>query len=81
VNVRVRMFALLKQTIGSDHVDVELPEGATVGILRRRLAERFPQRSNLIGLVMFAVDMQYADDATPLAPGADVACIPPVSGG
>ena len=31
--------------------------------------------------MMFAVDTRYADDATPIPPNADVACIPPVSGG
>jgi len=75
------MFAALRQTLGSDRVEVELPEGATIAHLRRRLAEQFPQLSNLTPSMMFAVDTQYADDGAEIAPGADVACIPPVSGG
>ena len=81
MNVRVRMFAALRQAVGSDRVDVALPDGATIGHLRRRLAEQFPQLSKSTALVMFAIDTQYADDGAQIPPGADVACIPPVSGG
>jgi molybdopterin converting factor small subunit len=31
--------------------------------------------------VVFAVNAEYADDASVIPPGASVACIPPVSGG
>ena len=81
MNVRVRMFAALRQSLGSDRVEVELPDGATIGHLRHRLAEQFPQLSNIIPSVMFAVGTQYADDGAEIEPGADLACIPPVSGG
>jgi len=81
VNVRVRMFAALKQALGSDRVEVALPDGATIGELRRGLAEQFPPLAKSTSLVMFAIDTQYADDDAPIPPGADVACIPPVSGG
>jgi molybdopterin converting factor small subunit len=30
---------------------------------------------------MFAIDAEYAIDATTIGPAAEVACIPPVSGG
>jgi molybdopterin synthase sulfur carrier subunit len=81
VNVRIRLFAAVRQAVGSDHVDVEMPDGATVGQLRRRLVELFPQLSDLGRLLMFAVGARVASDATPIPRDADVACIPPVSGG
>jgi molybdopterin converting factor small subunit len=31
--------------------------------------------------LMFAIDAEYAVDATPIPLAAEVACIPPVSGG
>ncbi len=31
--------------------------------------------------LLFAINAEYSVDETPVADGADVACIPPVSGG
>ncbi len=81
MKVRVRLFAAARQAAGSDAVEVDLPPGATVADLRGRLAEQLPQLSALLSHVLFAVGMQYAGDSTPLPAGAEVACIPPVSGG
>lgn len=77
----VRLFAAAKQAAGRDSVDVELPERATIGRLRERLAEEFPQLSGLIRQAMFSIDAEYAGDEQEIHPDADVACIPPVSGG
>lgn len=79
--VHVRMFAALRETLGSSRLAVEMPSGATVGQLRRQLAEQFPRVSNLTGAMMVAVNSRYAGEATEIGPNDDVACIPPVSGG
>lgn len=81
MNVRVRLFAVAKQAARSDWIDLELPEGSTVAQLRSRLGAQMPQLSGLLRQMMFAIDAQYADDGTIITPGADVACVPPVSGG
>jgi molybdopterin converting factor subunit 1 len=81
VNVRVRLFAAARQAAGHDAVEVELPEPATVADLRDRLAIQVPSLSGLLRHMMFAVDTQYVPLDAVLRPGADVACIPPVSGG
>ena len=81
MNVRVRLFAGARQVAGRETVEVELPEGATIGELRRRLAGEFPRLSDLVAGVMFAIDTQYACDRDEIPADADVACIPPVSGG
>ena len=81
MNVRVRLFAAARQAAGCETVELDLPQGATIGELRRRLAGQLPQMSGLLGQVMFAIDTEYARDSDEIRPGADVACIPPVSGG
>ncbi len=81
MRVRVRLFAAARQSVGRDSVDVALPEGATIAELRRQLGSRFPQLSGWLAHVTFALDAQYADDQATIPPEADVACIPPVSGG
>lgn len=81
MNVRVRLFAAMREAAGREELDLDLPEPATVEQLRRRLAEQLPAVADLVGRAMFAVENQYATDATEVLPDANVACIPPVSGG
>ena len=77
----VRLFAAARQTAGRDSIDVELPEGTTIGRLRNQLAAEFPQLAGLVQQAMFSIDAEYAADTEEIHPDADVACIPPVSGG
>jgi molybdopterin converting factor small subunit len=81
VNVHIRLFAVAKQLAGREAVDLDLPEGASIGDLRRRLGVDVPRLSGLTAQMMFAIGTEYADDAAIIPPGADLACIPPVSGG
>ena len=81
MNVPVRLFAVARQLAGCDRVELDLPDGATVADLRRRLGERAPELAGLIAQMSIAVGTQYADDKDVIPPDTDVACIPPVSGG
>lgn len=81
MNVRVLLFAAARELAGTAQIELELAEPATIGQLRRRLAEEFPRLAGLLPQVMFAVDAAYARDDDPLRPNCEIACIPPVSGG
>jgi sulfur-carrier protein len=81
VRVRVQLFALARQVAGCDAVEVELQAGATIASLRKELERQAPQSPGLLRHSMFAVDSRYVPDDFVLSPDADVACIPPVSGG
>lgn len=78
---RVRMFAAARERAGRAVVEVDLPDPARVADLRQALASAVPTLAGLLPSLRFAVDAEYADDATPIPPGADLAAIPPVSGG
>jgi molybdopterin converting factor small subunit len=67
--------------LGTETVSVEVPEGATVAQLRAALVAQFPNFEACAGHVLFAVNGQYAQDDVVLNQDAEVACIPPVSGG
>lgn len=75
------MFARAKDLAGREVVELSLAEGATIGDLRLELAARLPELSPILPHCMFALDMDYATDATPMRSAAKIACIPPVSGG
>lgn len=81
LRVRVRLFAMLRETAGTRELEVELPPGATVEDAWAAVVTAIPALAPARSALRFAVDGAYADPATPLADGAEVACIPPVSGG
>jgi len=81
MHVRVRLFAIQRQLAGTREVPLELPDGATVEDGWQALVERFPVLAPGRPSVRFAVDGEYADPDTPLHDGAELASIPPVSGG
>jgi molybdopterin converting factor small subunit len=82
VRVSVRLFALARQRAGRAEVVLDVPDPATVAALKSAMAAAYPELAPLIPQLMIAIDAEYAgDDASPIPPGAEVAAIPPVSGG
>jgi molybdopterin synthase catalytic subunit len=79
VRVTVRCFAAVREALGHDQLVEALPAGATVALLRQRLAVRAPALDRLPLAV--AVNRAYATFATELRDGDEVAFIPPISGG
>ncbi|HVV91570.1 MAG TPA: molybdenum cofactor biosynthesis protein MoaE [Solirubrobacterales bacterium] len=82
MTVTVRLFAILRERAGRDSVEIELPEGATVDDAFERLADA-PGLAGLVGRMplRMAVNREYAAAGTPIAPGDELALIPPISGG
>jgi molybdopterin converting factor subunit 1 len=78
---RVRLFARAKDLAGTDTVAVSLSPGASVADLRRRLASDYPALAGLLPRCAVAVEGEFAEDSAPLPPSAEVALLPPVSGG
>ena len=81
MRTEVKLFALAKQLAGCDAIAVDLPDGAIVADLRHVITERYPDLADLLAHAMFAVNAQYANDDSLVPPDAEIACIPPVSGG
>jgi molybdopterin converting factor subunit 1 len=81
MKVRVRLFARAKDLVGAESVSLELPEGARVNDLRRRLTVDHPTLATLLERSAIAVDNEFADNDVVLSPCAEIALLPPVSGG
>jgi molybdopterin converting factor subunit 1 len=81
MTLTVLLFARLRDVTGAAAVPVALPPGGTVADLRRALAAARPELAGLLARSAVAVNHDFADDARALAPGDEVAVIPPVSGG
>ena len=77
----IKLFAIARQRLGRDQVEVTLPDPATAADLRRALTKQFPALADVLPHIRIAVNSSYATDSTIIPAGAEVALIPPVSGG
>ncbi len=76
MQIRIRLFAGLRERAGASELELELPDGALVD-------DALEQMRELTGgvPVVMAVNHEYARAETALHGGDEVALIPPVSGG
>ena len=81
VTIRVRLFAIQRELAGARDVTLELADGADIEAAWAGLVERYPVLAPGRPSMRFARNGEYADPATALADGDEVAMIPPVSGG
>ena len=81
ITVRVRVFAGLHQLIGEREIEMILPDGATVAVLRDTLGAQHPVVEALLPTLVCAIDEEYVESSQVLSDGDRVALIPPVSGG
>lgn len=81
MQVRVRLFATLRQLAQWSEQVIELPEGSTVSDLLVRLEEAYPALALKGRTVYVAVNQEYTRGERRLAPGDEVALLPPMSGG
>ncbi|MGC1422000.1 MAG: molybdenum cofactor biosynthesis protein MoaE [Terracidiphilus sp.] len=79
MHVRVLPFGILKESLGSDPIALDLPRGATVTDLLASLAARAPAIETL-GIAV-SVNAEYANRTQILREGDEVGLLPPVSGG
>ena len=76
MDVRVKLFAGLRERAGAAELALTLPDGASVADALARLSEVTAGVS-----VVMAVNHEFADTSVVLYAGDELALIPPVSGG
>lgn len=81
MRVQVKLFAAAREIAGADIVDVELPSEASFADLRTKLLSAYPQLAPVGRSSIFAADARYVSDEESIAETAEIALIPPVSGG
>jgi molybdopterin converting factor small subunit len=80
LSVRVLLFASYAEILGFDAIELVLDSPATVGDAVERLralpgGERLPQR------LLCALNLSQTKADAPLAPGDELAILPPLAGG
>ncbi len=79
--MRVQLFASLRDAAGARSIDLEMPTGATVADLKTVLFTGYPALARWQDTVKVAVAREYAEDDQVIPANAEIALIPPVSGG
>jgi molybdopterin converting factor subunit 1 len=81
MKVTVHLFARARDLAGANRVTVELPDAATVADLRRALGSQYPPLAKILDRSALAVNNEFAEDSLTIPVQAEVALLPPVSGG
>ena len=81
MRLNVRLFGTLRESVGTDLEQFEVPDSCTVGQLRPKIAEGIPALAELGDRVAVSVNFEIASNDHVLREGDEVALLPPVSGG
>lgn len=81
MTVKLYLFASARDLAGTDCLNVDLPDGATVADLKRALEWRAPGAAGLLNRCAIARNHEYAEDDEKVTAADELALIPPVSGG
>jgi MoaE-MoaD fusion protein len=82
MKVRIRLFAVLRELAGSDWIELDLREGATVADALKQLGDQPALAGALQRMaIQMAVNHDYASASTELDDEDELALIPPLSGG
>jgi MoaE-MoaD fusion protein len=81
IAIRIRLFAIQRELAGTREVRFDLPDGSDVEAVWGALVARYPVLAPGRPSMRFARNGDYAEPATQLSDGDEVAMIPPVSGG
>jgi molybdopterin synthase catalytic subunit len=81
MTLSVQYFAVVRELLGREREELEVPQGTTVGGLRETLARRHPQIAEILPRVMIAVNREYSRPEEIIPEGAAVALVPPIAGG
>jgi molybdopterin converting factor subunit 1 len=80
--IKVLLFATLRERAGGvKFIEINLPERATVGMLKEQISREYPALAPSTKSVLVTINREYAFNETSLPEGAEVAMFPPVSGG
>ena len=81
MKIRLLAFASAGDALGATELELEVPDGSRVADLRIRLDREYPKLGPLWPRLALAVDGRIVSEDAPLVDGAEVALLPPVSGG
>ena len=81
IKATVLLFAHFADAAGSNRLEIDLNDSATVQICSQELIGKYPALADLLKIGRAAVNGEFAANDRTLHDGDEVAFLPPVSGG
>lgn len=81
MRVKVKLFAVFRDMVGTKEEDLELEQGTTVQGLLEKYITRFPEMGRFRDHIILSVNKEYGAPGKVLKDGDEVSFLPPVSGG
>lgn len=81
MEIKVKLFAVLKETAGWDESVLHLPHEISCSEVLTCLKNKFPSIALILESCFVAINGNYVDQDTIVFMGDEVAILPPVSGG
>jgi sulfur-carrier protein len=81
MKVRVQFYAQLREVVGTDELELEFPEGATVRDLLDNIYTQKPVLRGQDQSILVGAGLEFVDRNYKLNPGDEIAIMPPVQGG
>ncbi|RLG46155.1 MAG: molybdopterin synthase sulfur carrier subunit [Thermoproteota archaeon] len=83
MRVRFRLFMAFREVVGSEEVELSLPDGATVGEALEALKREYPGLAPKLspGRYILMRGGRWPRDSDPLSDGDVLSLFPPVGGG
>jgi molybdopterin synthase sulfur carrier subunit len=81
MKVRVQFYAQLREVVGTDELELEFPEGATVRDLLENIYTQKPVLRGQDHSILVGAGLEFVDRNYKLNPEEEIAIMPPVQGG
>jgi molybdopterin synthase catalytic subunit len=81
MKIHIRYFASLREITERGDETLDLPDGASMTIVRTKLIARYPRLQPIMQRCINAVNRRYVDVETTLQDGDELVFIPPMGGG
>ena len=81
MKVRVQFYAHLRELVGTQELELELPQGATVRELLEKVYVQNPALRGHDKSILVGAGLEFIDRNYELNPGEEIAIMPPVQGG
>jgi len=80
-NLKIRLFAILRDVVGEREISISVPSGVTVRYLNNEILKKYPQLSSFSNKFVTSVNYKVTSGDTIITSSDEIALLPPVSGG
>ncbi len=81
MRIKILFFATLRDYVGTNALELEIPAYTTVAGLKELLTSQYPKMIPAQKSIMAAINREFAADEQVIPLNAEIALFPPVSGG